>query len=453
MLSINITLRRGPRQSPPRLSSPPPALRCVRWRIMASCGGLDLEPSTDTDLTEAARTALRARGLRRVFAAAAYRDFRYLWLAQMTNSAAMWVQMVGLPLLVLEVTDGSALHLGLVMAARATPAFGLGLFAGASADYVGQAERAAGGARVGVRARDRVRRAAGWRLGGPLAHLPLRAAARRDAGVRPAGAPGDDSQHGSAGGGRQRDGVELGQRAGDAHRRGGGRRAVDSTGEHRERIRPHGGALPGGNPAAAAHPHAGPRAAGLPGSAPVAGRDARGAVLRLAHASGARRAGGRRRLLQLGGLLHPGFHTADSQGAAGGERGGLGRPLCTGGRGRRGERAAHRLSCPRAAAGADFAGGAWRYGVADGPLLRRRRTPLCLRGLRPGPAAGRGAVALPAVADDVAGGGCAGGDARARDGADRLRPGAGDGRRGACGTVGGDAGRARRAAASSRGRA
>ena len=101
---------------------------------MASRGGLNLEPSTDTDLTEAARTALRARGLRRVFAAAAYRDFRYLWLAQMTNSAAMWVQMVGLPLLVLEVTDGSALHLGLVMAARATPAFGLGLFAGASAD-------------------------------------------------------------------------------------------------------------------------------------------------------------------------------------------------------------------------------------------------------------------------------------------------------------------------------
>ena len=79
-------------------------------------------------------TARPARGLRRTFAAAAYRDFRYLWLAQMTNSAAMWVQMVGLPLLVLEMTDGSALHLGMVMAARTAPALALGLFAGASAD-------------------------------------------------------------------------------------------------------------------------------------------------------------------------------------------------------------------------------------------------------------------------------------------------------------------------------
>ena len=52
----------------------------------------------------------------------------------MTNSAAFWVQMVALPILVLNVTGDSAIQLGLVMAARTVPALALGLFAGVAAD-------------------------------------------------------------------------------------------------------------------------------------------------------------------------------------------------------------------------------------------------------------------------------------------------------------------------------
>ena len=72
--------------------------------------------------------------LTRVFESARYRDFRLLWIAQMTNSSAFWVQMVALPILVLEVTEGSAIHLGLVMGIRTLPAIILGIFAGAIAD-------------------------------------------------------------------------------------------------------------------------------------------------------------------------------------------------------------------------------------------------------------------------------------------------------------------------------
>ncbi|MEX2599579.1 MAG: MFS transporter [Dehalococcoidia bacterium] len=74
------------------------------------------------------------RGFTRTFSALAYRDFRLLWFTQITNSAANWMQMVALPILVLQVTAGSELHLGLVMAARTAPAMVLGLFSGVMAD-------------------------------------------------------------------------------------------------------------------------------------------------------------------------------------------------------------------------------------------------------------------------------------------------------------------------------
>ena len=72
--------------------------------------------------------------LARVFDSARYRDFRLLWIAQMTNSSAFWVQMVALPILILEVTEGSAIHLGLIMGIRTLPAVLLGVFAGVVAD-------------------------------------------------------------------------------------------------------------------------------------------------------------------------------------------------------------------------------------------------------------------------------------------------------------------------------
>ena len=79
------------------------------------------------------QTRERAKRFGSIFASLAYRDFRYLWMGQVTHSAALWVDMVARPLLVLALT-GSAVHLGLVIAVRTVPAFGLGLVAGVVAD-------------------------------------------------------------------------------------------------------------------------------------------------------------------------------------------------------------------------------------------------------------------------------------------------------------------------------
>jgi len=62
-----------------------------------------------------------------------YRDFRFLFFAQLTNAAAQWMQMIGLPILVLAVTASPA-HLGMVMISRTLPAMVLGLVSGVVAD-------------------------------------------------------------------------------------------------------------------------------------------------------------------------------------------------------------------------------------------------------------------------------------------------------------------------------
>ena len=82
--------------------------------------------------------ALSPRGRRSLvgatFASLAYRNFTYLWLGQVTHAGALWIDTVARPLLVLELSGGSAVHLGLVMAARTVPAVVFGLFAGVVAD-------------------------------------------------------------------------------------------------------------------------------------------------------------------------------------------------------------------------------------------------------------------------------------------------------------------------------
>jgi MFS family permease len=62
-----------------------------------------------------------------------YRDFRFLFFAQLTNAAAQWMQMIGLPILVLALT-ASPVHLAMVMIARTVPAMVLGLVSGVVAD-------------------------------------------------------------------------------------------------------------------------------------------------------------------------------------------------------------------------------------------------------------------------------------------------------------------------------
>ncbi len=67
------------------------------------------------------------------FRALRYPGFRYMWLGQMGHSAAMWMEQVVRPLLILELT-GSALQVGLVIALRMIPQFVFGLLAGVVAD-------------------------------------------------------------------------------------------------------------------------------------------------------------------------------------------------------------------------------------------------------------------------------------------------------------------------------
>ena len=68
-----------------------------------------------------------------MFSPFASRDFRVLWLAIFLRSAALWLDQVARPVLIVELT-GSALLLGAVLAARMAPNLLLGLFAGAIAD-------------------------------------------------------------------------------------------------------------------------------------------------------------------------------------------------------------------------------------------------------------------------------------------------------------------------------
>ena len=67
------------------------------------------------------------------FSSLRYRDYRFLWFAQIGRSAAMWMEQIARPVLILQLTD-SELMLGLVVAARMTPQLLFGLAAGVIAD-------------------------------------------------------------------------------------------------------------------------------------------------------------------------------------------------------------------------------------------------------------------------------------------------------------------------------
>ena len=67
------------------------------------------------------------------FRALRYPSFRYMWLGQLGHSAAMWMEQVIRPLLILELT-GSPLQVGFVIAVRMIPQLLFGLLAGVVAD-------------------------------------------------------------------------------------------------------------------------------------------------------------------------------------------------------------------------------------------------------------------------------------------------------------------------------
>ena len=70
-----------------------------------------------------------------MFDALKYKTFQWIWASQTAHAFALWAQMVALPLLVLEITDNSAAHLGGVIAVRTVPSLILGLWAGVVADW------------------------------------------------------------------------------------------------------------------------------------------------------------------------------------------------------------------------------------------------------------------------------------------------------------------------------
>jgi MFS family permease len=70
-----------------------------------------------------------------MFESLRFRDFRLIWLGQTSHALAIWAQMIALPLLVLDITDNSAVQLGGVMAARTLPTLFLGIWAGVVVDW------------------------------------------------------------------------------------------------------------------------------------------------------------------------------------------------------------------------------------------------------------------------------------------------------------------------------
>jgi MFS family permease len=67
------------------------------------------------------------------FRALHYPGYRYMWLGHLGDGAAMWMEQVVRPLLILELT-GSPLQVGFVIAVRMVPQFLFGLLAGVVAD-------------------------------------------------------------------------------------------------------------------------------------------------------------------------------------------------------------------------------------------------------------------------------------------------------------------------------
>lgn len=70
------------------------------------------------------------------FRALRYRDYRLLWISLVVSSVGTWMQIVAQSLLVLQITHGSALALGIVSLAQATSFFLFALIGGSIADRV-----------------------------------------------------------------------------------------------------------------------------------------------------------------------------------------------------------------------------------------------------------------------------------------------------------------------------
>ncbi len=89
--------------------------------------------ATETGVTTAPTVERPPSRGRATFSSLKYRDYRFLWFSQIGRSAAMWMEQIARPVLILELTD-SELLLGLVVAVRMTPQLLFGLVSGVAAD-------------------------------------------------------------------------------------------------------------------------------------------------------------------------------------------------------------------------------------------------------------------------------------------------------------------------------
>ncbi|HLI07074.1 MAG TPA: MFS transporter [Ktedonobacteraceae bacterium] len=81
-------------------------------------------------------TSSKVWGRLQTFQALQYRDFRLLWIGLIVSSVGTWMQIIAQSLLVLKITHGSALALGIVSLAQATSFFLFSLPGGYIADRI-----------------------------------------------------------------------------------------------------------------------------------------------------------------------------------------------------------------------------------------------------------------------------------------------------------------------------
>lgn len=69
------------------------------------------------------------------FASLRIPNFRYLWLGQVSHAGALWMEQIARPFLILDITGGSEVHLGAVIAIRMLPQLLFGVWAGVVSDW------------------------------------------------------------------------------------------------------------------------------------------------------------------------------------------------------------------------------------------------------------------------------------------------------------------------------
>jgi MFS family permease len=87
--------------------------------------------ATNDAATEEARLASS-----RLFGSLRYRNLRLLWIGQTGHAAALWMEQVARPWLVLDLTNDNAAHVGGVVSMRVIPQLLFGVWAGVIADRI-----------------------------------------------------------------------------------------------------------------------------------------------------------------------------------------------------------------------------------------------------------------------------------------------------------------------------